>query len=272
MPPSHEGFTLLWSSDFQGPPGSLPDAKQWDVVQRGPNWGNKEVQSFVAGDKRVVRVEGQGLVIGPFHTGSDPTTNWLSARLHGRQSFHAEPGHVMRIEARLKVGAAPKEKQAGIWPSFWLLGDSYRNGGDSTWPMCGEIDIFENATGESFSIPAVHFGASSETRQMRGGGQHRVNFDRSTYHTWTLLIDRKSSSDWRNEKLQFLLDETKYFEVSGRDVGDEARWASVAHQGIFPILQVAVGTNWDGGSQPNAQTGVGEEVGLAVGYVGVYSA
>jgi hypothetical protein len=84
----------------------------------------------------------------------------------------------MIIQAEILLGGAPKKNQSGIWPSFWLLGESYRNGGDETWPMCGEIDIFENASGESFAIPAVHFGADFATRKALATGT-KIHFDRS---------------------------------------------------------------------------------------------
>ena len=91
------------------------------------------------------------------------------------------------------------------------------------------------------------------------------------YHTWAVLIDRKNSDgDWEKEKIQFLLDGTPYCTVTGADMGDEERWASVAHQGVFPVIQVAVGTNWSGGSDPDDNTGTGPDVGLALKYVAVY--
>jgi hypothetical protein len=84
----------------------------------------------------------------------------------------------MIIQANMVVGGASEENQSSIWPSFWLLGESYRDGDDKTWPMCGEIDIFENASSKNFSIPAVHFGASKTKPHMLGGGEYKVEFDR----------------------------------------------------------------------------------------------
>jgi hypothetical protein len=246
---------------------------------------------------------------------------WYSARLHGTTNFHADDGRIMIIQAELAVGGAPREAQSGIWPSFWLLGKSYRNGGDETWPMCGEIDIFENASGKDFAIPAVHYGPSFEDRQIllstegasfdrgknsfnlqsrvwsicdrwfvgrwtaasatrtsletrdlpRKNGNPVLTCSPDEYHTWAVLIDRKNSGgNWEDEKIQFLLDGDMYYEISGRDVGNEESWASVAHQAVFPIIQVAVGTNWNGGSQPNDDTATGPDVGLALKYVAVY--
>ncbi|RYP93597.1 hypothetical protein DL770_000339 [Monosporascus sp. CRB-9-2] len=264
MAPQVEGFTPFWWNDFQGDEGSFPDQNQWEIMERVANGGNREVQTFIK-DQNVVALDGEKLVIKPQRDGD----NWVSARLHCTGNFHADDGRIMIIQANMVVGGAPEENQSGIWPSFWLLGESYRNGGDETWPMCGEIDIFENASGKSFSIPAVHFGASVSKRSMLGGS--KVQFDRGEYHTWAVRIDRKSSQgNWEDEKIQFLLDGEQYYETSGREMGDAERWASVAHQGLFPVIQVAVGNNWNGGTQPNDDTATGPDVGLALKYVAVY--
>jgi hypothetical protein len=98
-----------------------------------------------------------------------------------------------------------------------------------------------------------------------------LTYSPDEYHTWAVLIDRKNSGgNWEDEKIQFLLDGDVYYEISGRDMDNEENWASVAHQAVFPIVQVAVGTNWGGGSQPNDDTATGPDVGLALKYVAVY--
>ena len=99
-----------------------------------------------------------------------------------------------------------------------------------------------------------------------------LTYSSDEYHTWAVRIDRKNSGgNWEDEKIQFLLDGEQYAEVSGRDMGDEERWASVAHQGVFPILQVAVGNNWGAdGSQPDSNTATGPDGGMALKYVAVY--
>jgi hypothetical protein len=92
----------------------------------------------------------------------------------------------------------------------------------------------------------------------------------NTIHGPSASIARVPGGNWEDEKIQFLLDGEQYFETSGREMGDEERWASVAHEGLFPVIQVAVGNNWDGGTQPNGDTATGPDVGLALKYVAVY--
>ena len=56
-------------------------------------------------------------------TSAKMTTNDLQSFLYGR------------IEARVKVPTGQ-----GIWPAFWMLGESHQEVG---WPGSGEMDIFE---------------------------------------------------------------------------------------------------------------------------------
>ncbi|KFY32251.1 hypothetical protein V493_00372 [Pseudogymnoascus sp. VKM F-4281 (FW-2241)] len=247
MAPEIQGFTRHWASDFQGNSGSLPDDNRWDIVNRGPNYGNKEIQNFIK-DTSVVCQDGEQLIICP----SYDDKKWTSARLHCKKDFHASDNRIMIIQAHIKVSVAAENLVSGVWPSFWLLGKSYREGGDASWPDCGEIDIFENAAGKPYSIPALHFGEQDNLKSKIG---HKADFNRDEWHTWAIRIDRKSSNgNWEDEEIQFLLDGKQYFKVTGQDVGDRNRWESLAHQPVFPILQVAVGTNWDGGSQPTDAT------------------
>jgi len=209
MAPDLRGFTRHWASDFQENSGSMPDDNRWDVVKRGPNHGNKEVQNFVK-DTSVVCQDGDQLIICPSECSTWPVEHmtlnlrsciaqniadvfpftraaydgkkWTSARLHCKKDFHASENRIMIIQAQLKVSSSAEILLSGVWPSFWLLGKSYREGGDASWPDCGEIDIFENAAGKPFSIPALHFG------RMLGGKGHKADFDRGRFQIFTGLL------------------------------------------------------------------------------------
>jgi len=49
---------------------------------------------------------------------------WWSARLHSKGSWTCANGKRMVIQASIKLGQAPASQQKGIWPAFWVLGDS----------------------------------------------------------------------------------------------------------------------------------------------------
>jgi hypothetical protein len=64
MAPYIDGFTHHWWNDFQGDADSFPDQNQWEIVERAPNRGNDEVQTFIK-DTSVVALDGEKLVIKP---------------------------------------------------------------------------------------------------------------------------------------------------------------------------------------------------------------
>ena len=64
MAPLIPGFTAYWWNDFNADAGEYPDQRQWEIVERGPNEGNKEVQTFTK-DKNVVYLDGEKLIIAP---------------------------------------------------------------------------------------------------------------------------------------------------------------------------------------------------------------
>jgi hypothetical protein len=47
MAPNVEGFVPFWWNDFQGDGGSFLDQNQWEIIEKGANEGNHEVQAFI---------------------------------------------------------------------------------------------------------------------------------------------------------------------------------------------------------------------------------
>jgi hypothetical protein len=68
------------------------------------------------------------------------------------------------------------------------------------------------------------------------------------------------------------MDGNKYFEVKGSDVNIEEEWAILAHEAYFPVLNVAVGSNFPRSAIiPNSKdptTGI--DIGMTVNYVAFY--
>src|SRR6202049_1133592 len=131
-----KGYTLVWSDEFKGKNGSLPDAKKWAYDIGGGGGGNHELEYYTNRAENA-RIEHGKLVItarAESFTGPDGKNfNYTSARLKTQGLFSQAYG---RFEARIKIPAGQ-----GIWPAFWMLGDNIATDG---WPKCGEIDIMEN--------------------------------------------------------------------------------------------------------------------------------
>ncbi|KAI1383947.1 glycoside hydrolase family 16 protein [Hypoxylon trugodes] len=261
-PPAESGYSLVWSDEFSGPAGSLPNQSKWNIIVKGPNQGNQEVQNYTASTSNS-SVNGSGaLHITPQHNNGQ----WTSARLEGKEAFNCPDGHRMLLQAELRTGTFPFAQQSGIWPAFWALGNDIRNGKNVSWPQCGEWDIMENAHGASFSLGTLHYGRGGTDHLSKGG---RTEFEVETFHTWAIKVNR-GPSNWQDETLEWWLDGKKFFQIKGSDIGDGELWGRVAHKSFFPILNVAVGSNFPGGGQPNDQTTTGLGSGLQVKYVAFY--
>src|ERR1700687_2486171 len=57
-----EGYTLVWSDEFNGKNGSLPDATQWTYDIGGSGWGNHELE-YYTNRRENSRIEHGKLVI-----------------------------------------------------------------------------------------------------------------------------------------------------------------------------------------------------------------
>ena len=128
----------VWRDDFDGPAGSAPGARRWNVEIR-PMGQNQELDydtndrknSFLDGDGHlVIEARREHYVDDAGLRSSQPFT---SARLSTQGKFEQKYG---RFEARIRLPVGGK----GIWPAFWMLGSDVDEVG---WPACGEVDILE---------------------------------------------------------------------------------------------------------------------------------
>jgi beta-glucanase (GH16 family) len=129
-------WILIWSDEFHGPNGSVPDTTKWTYDIGGRGWGNNELETYTDRTQNARLQDGMLIIQALKETfaGSDGITrNYTSARLKAQDRFRQTYG---RLEARVKIPYGQ-----GIWPAFWMLGD---NVGKVGWPNCGEIDIMEN--------------------------------------------------------------------------------------------------------------------------------
>lgn len=298
--PSLQGYTLTWHDEFSQPNtntnnnnnnnnSSYLPSSNWlfDTGTSYPsgasNWGNNELQTYTTSPSNILITPSNTLQITPRYSPNqddEPGNHWTSARIETTDStFHASPGGKLYIESRLRTGCAPSEQQRGIWPAFWALGASFRE--DPTyWPMASEWDIVEVVNGEPMVYNTVHCG--TETREggpcneYTGLGNGGVGWAGCDWHVVGFEVDRSAADSgaitgggWEGETLNWFLDGEQVHTVSGVDVGDEQVWESIAHQGHFLLLNVAVGGNWPG--YPDENTLDGEDVALEVDYVRVWN-
>ncbi|ORX99884.1 concanavalin A-like lectin/glucanase domain-containing protein [Clohesyomyces aquaticus] len=204
---------------------------------------------------------------------------WYSARFEGKDSYGCPAGKSLILQAELRAGNASSDKQAGIWPAFWALGESSRKSGSDKreWPACGEWDIFEATDGYDWSLGTLHYGDTNGAGMPQDkilpsidGKDRKLSYTPKDYHTWALKVDR-TDSNWKNQKITWLRDGNQIQEIKGSDAPNEDVWKTLAHQAYYPVLNVAVGSQMpDTKGAPNDQTVSGIGSGMLVNYVAFY--
>lgn len=262
-PPAEGGYSLVWSDDFSGSQGSSPNQSKWDILSKGPNTKTGEVQTYTTSTSNS-SLSGSGILhITPQ---KDSSGHWTSARLEGKSAFSCPAGHRMLLQAEIRTGVDPVSEQAGVWPAFWALGKDIHSG--IPWPECGEWDILENAHGVAYTLASLHYGAHGGGELSQGGKSQ--SFTVEEFNTFALKVNR-SSSNWKEESLQWYVNGKNFCTITGAQVNDPVLWGNVAHKSFFPILNVAIGSNFPGvGGPPDDKTVSGLGSGLQVKYVAFY--
>jgi beta-glucanase (GH16 family) len=226
--------TPTWSDEFDGAAGTLPDPARWRFDVGGDGWGNNQLEYDTDRPENASH-DGNGnlLIVARKETFGDNA--YTSARINTKGRFSQREG---KFEARIKL---PRGR--GIWPAFWLLGDSIGQVGVG-WPRCGEIDVMEYLGHDRRTVygtlhgPGYSGGQAISRRYELPAG----TFDED-FHVFTV--------EWDPGLIRFFVDGTHYHTVTRRQVEDDGH-AWVYDAPFFVILNVAVGGNWPG--SPDAAT------------------
>lgn len=233
-PPSVDGMKVIWSETFKGDAGSPPRSDTWGITLAIDT--NNEVQTYTDSSVNLQISGGETIQFVPRRS---PSGHWTSGRIESKASWMPQPGKQMRIQAMFRMGVNANKQ--GIWPAFWMLGDAVRHG--TQWPLCGELDIFEQVNGDMSAIGTVHC-------QQEEGGICNEPSGRSVstsipdndWHTWSLQWDL-TSGNWLTETITWMRDGAVFSTLTGADIGDEGIWATLAHAPYYVLLNVAVGTS-----------------------------
>ena len=237
--PIYPGFQLVWSDTFEGNAGQTPNTDKWKLITDLTT--NNDVQKYTTSSSNLQLSGGSTMQLVPVKSSSG---KWTSARVETKAAFTPAQGKVTQIEAAIRFGDSPQSVKQGMWPAFWMLGESIRHG--TGWPMCGELDIMETVNGLPTGYGTVHCGDEGGGGPCnepigRGGTVAVEDFG---WHTWTLQVDRTSAGGWKSEVIRWLRDGKVFWELTGEAVGVEGVWGTLAHSPMFVILNVAIGGDW----------------------------
>ncbi|KAI0407276.1 putative endo-1,3(4)-beta-glucanase [Xylaria palmicola] len=259
--PGYSGYNVVWQENFAGSAGSLVNQNNWDIIERTVN-ANNEWQAYTKSNQNHQLSGGSTLQIVPINNNGA----WTSARLESRYVFTPADGRRTVIEAKIRFGNNPASQKQGIWPAFWLLGDSIRHG--TPWPQCGEVDILETVDGRTTGYGTVHCdvapgGICNEYSGIGG----TTSLSDNGWHTWRVLIDRTPAS-WVDESITWYKDGAQFMQVTGGRINNQNVWNSLAATPQYIILNVAVGGDFPGAPNSNTKGSWGSE--MEVAYVVQY--
>jgi Glycosyl hydrolases family 16 len=221
-PGAPPGFSrLVWSDEFNG---SSINTANWGFDLGNGGFGNNELENYTSRPENA-RVQNGTLII-EARRESLGGSQYTSARMktQGKQSF----GINTWVEARID---APEGQ--GIWPAFWMLGNSISTVG---WPSCGEIDIMEIQGQNPFrNFGTIHWADASGQHVSFGGIYNSSTSLSAGFHTYA--ISRTGSS------IKWYVDRIQYAEAN---ISGGINSTSEFQGPFFILLNVAVGGNFVG--------------------------
>ena len=216
-------WKLVWSDEFNGPADSAPDPSKWTYDLGASGWGNRELENYTNSRENSFMDGSGNLIIQALKSDSAYT----SARLKTQGHYDVTYG---KVEARIKIPYGQ-----GIWPAFWMLGDSSKARG---WPAVGEIDIMENIGKE----PGIVHGT------LHGPGYSGGNGIGKPY---SLPAGKRFADDfhvysveWEPDSIEFFVDGRSYHKLTPAGIPTGTAWAY--DHPFYIILNLAVGGQWPG--------------------------
>jgi len=228
-----KGWKLNWSDEFDDP---IINKNIWSRQVEKAGRFNDEWQRYTNSTNNAY-IEDSCLVIEAIHNSHvHGKGQYSSARMHTANNFSFKYG---KIAARIKL-----PQGQGIWPAFWLLGDNIdENGGDTPWPLCGEIDILElyGSKDDAVIEANLHYADSLGSHNMMGATTYKLKegIFADAFHIFEL--------EWDSNQVKWSVNGKEYAAISiSLDEFSEF------HKEFFILLNVAVGGTYAG--RPDASS------------------
>lgn len=188
--------TLVWSEEFDYI--GFPDPTKWSFEEGFIR--NREPQYYTA--KRLQNAfVNDGVLIISAHKEAYKNAQFTSASIHTKGKFEFTYG---RLEVRAKI-----PKGSGVWPAIWTLGTNIN---ESSWPLCGEIDIMEFWGHNPSTIQAnVHTKLYNHAIGKGRGGEISVEKPWEDFHIFAV--------EWYPDRMDFYFDSTLYYSCKKKNEG-----------------------------------------------------
>jgi beta-glucanase (GH16 family) len=222
---------LVWSDDFDGANGALPDATKWKL-ETFADPTDDEKQCYTDRPDNVHTDGGGYLVIAALEEAGNCADGWYrfvtSARLT-TQGLHSWKYGRFEIRAKMPTGE-------GTWPAFWSMGDDP----GVEWPEVGEIDAMEfGGSDPTHLIGTVHGADDAGERWFLQGSTDADAPLSDDMHTYAV--------DWNADRVVWYLDGEEYARVTRDEAEERGNWAF--DRPFYLILNLAMG-GYIGGEVP----------------------
>ncbi len=221
-----EGWTLVWSDEFDGAAGTVPNPEVWTPeIGIGPNndgWGNQQLE-YNTGRPENASHDGDGHLVITGIREDFEGRQYTSARLITRGAIEQQYG---RIEARIQL---PEGR--GLWPAFWTLGTGI---GEVGWPACGEIDIMEFRGQRPSEVLGTIHGPGYSAGESIGGETSVSGGLVDDFHTFAI--------EWEPGRIEWFVDDRSYHTATPASLNPGFQWVFDAPH--FLLLNLAIGGNF----------------------------
>ena len=209
------GYRIVFSDEFNGADGTLPDHRVWKNCKRRPSvtWAR-----FLSSSPAVAFQEGGSLVLRAVPDPDRPTDDaaMLTGGIETSRSFAFRFG---RVECRALVNPF-----IGNFPAVWMMPKT-----DLKWPLGGEIDIFEQINEEQKAYSTVHSAWTKSHPDEPHSGNVSLPMDR--YHIYAM--------EWGENALTFYTDGRQVYQYTKQNDSQE-QWP-FDKSDFYLILNQSVG-------------------------------
>lgn len=233
-------YAQAFSDEFDSEDNSLPDTEVWGRQTNGTSTWNRYCASTADGQQETGYIKDGKFVARCLPNTHDDelmrNSSEKKAMISGAiNSSGKKTFKYGKFECRAKTNAL-----SGNFPAFWLLPEKGK-----TWPLSGEIDIWEAIDADNCSYSTIHSnwadnlgnkgtGVNSGTQTSVTAGQWHVYALEWTPTKLTFYVDGKqyftySKSETASELAsgQWPFNKLPYYLILNQSVGD-GKWASAA--------------------------------------------
>jgi beta-glucanase (GH16 family) len=217
-----DGYSLKWSDEFDG---TALDTNNWSFDTTWGMFADVNYKYYTNGLNLTLE-NGSAVLWAKKERfkGYDYTSCFINTRAKKEFMF----GY---MEAKIRT---PHGR--GLWPAFWMLGSNYNTAG---WPVCGEIDLYEQRTG-----PQLYNGTPGDNcfnaTCFFNGASGLPSYNAKQFNDTECLCNdyHLYAIEWDSLGIKYFFDGTLFWEY---DTINASSNVATFHQPFYIIANIDIG-------------------------------